>query len=162
MAVAIAGTVGALNAQDEAKTVGRENDEARLAALDAEAFDARSFMALVESSERVVPELIAIAVDPRHQAQGVGKRLLLHALEFARAWQQTTGVRSVQLNVADTNRRALEFFTRTGFVVLDPNDGTYPRGQRSIRMVRPLEPIAEAEADPDPAREEPGSGDRDP
>jgi ribosomal protein S18 acetylase RimI-like enzyme len=81
-------------------------------------------------------EILAIAVNPSHQACGVGRRLIQHALDLANAWQQSSTVRSVQLNVADTNTRALQFFGRSGFVVLDPEDGVYPMGQRSIRMVR--------------------------
>lgn len=83
-------------------------------------------------------ELIAIAVSPAHQQRGLGTGLMEHALGFAHAWQSTAGVRSIQLNVADTNQRAFDFFSGLGFQVLDPNDGTYPRGQRSIRMFRLL------------------------
>jgi ribosomal protein S18 acetylase RimI-like enzyme len=84
-------------------------------------------------------EILAIAVSPGHQARGIGRRLMEHALDFARAWHRSSGVRSVQLNVADTNTRAYEFFLRHGFRVLDADDGSYPRGQRSIRMLRTLE-----------------------
>ena len=87
-------------------------------------------------SSEIDAEVLAIAVRPDRQAQGIGKRLLLHALDFAQAWHETSGVRSVQLNVAHTNHRALAFFTHLGFNVLDSNDGTYPLGQRSIRMAR--------------------------
>jgi ribosomal protein S18 acetylase RimI-like enzyme len=59
-------------------------------------------------------------------------------LELARAWHQSSGLRSVQLNVADTNHHALTFFRRSGFDVLDPQDGVYPKGQQSIRMVKYL------------------------
>ena len=85
-------------------------------------------------------ELIAIAVSPGEQTRGVGWRLMEQALEFSRSWQATAGVRSVQLNVADTNTRAFSFFTRLGFEILEPNDGTYPKGQRSVRMFRRLTP----------------------
>jgi ribosomal protein S18 acetylase RimI-like enzyme len=85
-------------------------------------------------------ELIAIAVSPGQQARGIGRQLMEQALEFSRSWQATAGVRSVQLNVADTNTHAFDFFTRLGFEILDSNDGTYPKGQRSVRMFRPLPP----------------------
>jgi ribosomal protein S18 acetylase RimI-like enzyme len=81
-------------------------------------------------------EIVAIAVTPDQQGTGVGKRLLQHALDFADGWHATCGVRSVQLNVADTNSRARRFFERVGFVEVNPCDGTYPKGQRSIRMAR--------------------------
>jgi ribosomal protein S18 acetylase RimI-like enzyme len=86
-------------------------------------------------------ELIAIAVSPTQQARGVGRQLMDQALEFSRSWQATAGVRSVQLNVADTNTRAFNFFTSRGFEILDSNDGTYPKGQRSVRMFKRLPPV---------------------
>ena len=79
-------------------------------------------------------EVLAIAVDPGQQGLGVGTALLRHVLNSAEAWHHTTDVRSVQLNVAHTNARAMAFFDKMGFVTVDPNDGSYPRGQRSIRM----------------------------
>jgi len=84
-------------------------------------------------------EILAIAVSPEHQGAGHGRRLLLHAIDFAEAWARRSGVRSLQLNVADTNRRAFGFFERHAFRVLAEDDGAYPKGQRSIRMVRTLE-----------------------
>jgi ribosomal protein S18 acetylase RimI-like enzyme len=80
-------------------------------------------------------EVLAIAVSPTHQSRGVGKRLMQHALDLAQAWHQSSALRSLQLNVADTNHHAIAFFRRSGFEVLDPHDGVYPRGQESIRMV---------------------------
>jgi ribosomal protein S18 acetylase RimI-like enzyme len=87
--------------------------------------------------KRLDAEILAIAVAPSYQARGIGERLMLHALGQAEAWHsRSEGVRSVQLNVADTNERAIHFFTKMGFRVANPNDGTYPCGQRSIRMRR--------------------------
>lgn len=85
-------------------------------------------------------EILAIAVVPGEQTRGYGKLLIQHAIDFAESWARSTGVRSLQLNVAETNRRAYAFFERHGFRVLSEDDGAYPRGQRSIRMVRPLAP----------------------
>jgi ribosomal protein S18 acetylase RimI-like enzyme len=83
-------------------------------------------------------EILAIAVVPGEQARGRGRLLIQHAIDFAESWARSTGVRSLQLNVAETNRRAYAFFERHGFEVLCEDDGAYPRGQRSIRMVRRL------------------------
>jgi ribosomal protein S18 acetylase RimI-like enzyme len=83
-------------------------------------------------------EILAIAVAPERQARGHGRALIQHAIDFAEAWALSSGVRSLQLNVAETNHRAFAFFERHGFRVLSEDDGAYPRGQRSIRMVRPL------------------------
>ena len=84
-------------------------------------------------------EVLAIAVRPASQSQGVGRALMDHALARARVWSETVELRSVQLNVADTNTRAMEFFEKVGFVEADPADGTYPKGQRSIRMARRIQ-----------------------
>ena len=83
-------------------------------------------------------EILAIAVSPAHQSRGVGTRLMSHTLDLARAWHESSSLRSVQLNVADTNHHAIAFFRRSGFEVLDPSDGQYPKGQQSIRMVQYL------------------------
>jgi ribosomal protein S18 acetylase RimI-like enzyme len=93
-----------------------------------------------EDREWLDAEVLAIAVEPAHQAAEVGTRLLQYALSCAEGWQRTMGVRSVQLNVAHTNRGAIRFFDRMGFVEIDPYDGTYPKGQRSIRMARLIDP----------------------
>jgi ribosomal protein S18 acetylase RimI-like enzyme len=84
-------------------------------------------------------ELLAIAVVPSHQNRGIGKHLLRYALDFGHSWHATAGVRSLQLNVAETNQRARALFERMGFVVLNPHDGTYPKGQRSLRMIHRFE-----------------------
>jgi ribosomal protein S18 acetylase RimI-like enzyme len=83
-------------------------------------------------------EVLAIAVLPEHQGARVGTRLMKYALDWAEDWSKAAGVRSVQLNVADTNSRGIAFFKKLGFVVVNPTDGTYPKGQRSIRMAIPM------------------------
>ena len=92
-------------------------------------------------SERTPPiwvdaELVAIAVAPPWQSQGIGRRQLDFIIDFVESRTRTRGVRSVQLNVADTNLKALTFFKKMGFQVVSEEDGRYPRGQRSIRMAR--------------------------
>ena len=62
VAFAMAWTLGSVRAQHDSPSPA-ELDQIRLAALDAEVFDARSFVSLVESGLRVAPELIAMAVD---------------------------------------------------------------------------------------------------
>jgi ribosomal protein S18 acetylase RimI-like enzyme len=79
-------------------------------------------------------EILAIAVQPEHQSRGCGRRLIEYAVTCARGWHSTLGVRSLQLNVAHTNQQAKGFFEHMGFREVDPFDGVYPRGQRSIRM----------------------------
>jgi ribosomal protein S18 acetylase RimI-like enzyme len=90
------------------------------------------------SDETLDAEVLAIAVSPEHQSRRVGSRLMDYAVTCAEGWHRTVAVRSLQLNVAHTNHRAYSFFAREGFVEVDPRDGFYPRGQRSIRMARRL------------------------
>ena len=94
---------------------------------------------LLSDDNRSAPdhaEILAIAVDPSHQGRGLGKAMLRHA----RRWAQTCGwpVATLQLNVAHTNQRAFALFEAFGFWVMEPNDGTYDGGQRSIRMALDL------------------------
>jgi ribosomal protein S18 acetylase RimI-like enzyme len=91
-----------------------------------------------EATEWLDAELLAIAVSPEHESRRIGTRLLEVAVDCAEGWRRTSGVRTLQLNVAATNMRAARLFQRMGFRVLDPHDGNYPCGQQSVRMVRPL------------------------
>jgi len=97
--------------------------EGEMATLEEEALDA---------------EILAIAVGPEHQSRGTGAQLMEYAVRCAQGWRQVVEVRSLQLNVADTNERGQRFFVQMGFVEVDAHDGVYPRGQRSIRMARRL------------------------
>lgn len=90
------------------------------------------------SDDSLDAEVLAIAVCPAFQSRGFGQRLMEYAVRCADEWHRAVGVRSLQLNVADTNHLAIRFFVRMGFSEVDPQDGTYPMGQRSIRMARPL------------------------
>ena len=83
-------------------------------------------------------ELVAIAVSNAWQGKGVGRHLLDAAIQYTEATARARSVRSLQLNVADTNQLALTFFRSRGFVVVDADDGLYPRGQQSFRMARRL------------------------
>lgn len=79
-------------------------------------------------------DLLAIAVDPACQSQGVGGQLI-QAL-FNWSWQH--GADTIRLSVADTNHQAQRFFRRHGFILLRANDGRYPAGQRAHLMGRSL------------------------
>ena len=76
-------------------------------------------------------EVLALGVEPTSRGKGIGRRLLARALEAARA---DGGVREVRLNVASDNVAALGLFTQAGFAVDRADDGTFPGGQRAIRM----------------------------
>ena len=85
-----------------------------------------------------VADLLAIAVAPTHQSQGVGRRLLEYAVDLATLAGQRVGVPEIRLTVAHTNARARRLFERCGFDVLDDSHGAYDGGQRAIRMRRRL------------------------
>ena len=58
-------------------------------------------------------ELAKMAVDPACQGQGIGKRLLAHAIAYARA----RGVRQIVLSTNDLLAPALKVYGDAGFVV---------------------------------------------
>lgn len=83
-------------------------------------------------------DLVAIAVDPRRQSHGVGRRLLGHVEDETRRLVRDR-VAVVRLTVALDNPRALDLFLRSGYVVAGDDPGLYPRGQRSQQMRKALE-----------------------
>jgi len=85
-----------------------------------------------------VVDLLAIAVAPAHQGQGIGKRMLDHAIDLARTEGTRRDVRELRLTVAEGNERALGLFRAAGFRVAQAEYGRYDGGQRAIRMAKPL------------------------
>ena len=85
-----------------------------------------------------VADLLAIAVVPNQQGQGVGRRLLDYAIDLATLAGQRVPVPEIRLTVADTNGRARRLFQRCGFEILDARHGSYDGGQVAIRMRRAL------------------------
>jgi ribosomal protein S18 acetylase RimI-like enzyme len=85
---------------------------------------------------RLCADLLAIAVAPPYQRQGIGRMLLELAVDVARLAHPETPVRELRLTVAETNRPALALFRAAGFVILDPKHGAYDGGQRALRMRR--------------------------
>ena len=65
-----------------------------------------------------VADLLAIAVSPRAQGRGVGKKLLQHAIEHVRDSQKRLPVRQIKLSVADNNGRARRMFAQSGLVLV--------------------------------------------
>jgi GNAT superfamily N-acetyltransferase len=101
-----------------------------------------------------VADLLAIAVEPAYQRQGVGRRLLEYSIHLSELASRTNCVPEIRLTVADTNGVGRKLFASAGFAVLDENHGAYDGGQRAIRMtrrlmqqqVRPVATIAAREA----------------
>jgi ribosomal protein S18 acetylase RimI-like enzyme len=90
------------------------------------------------SGEAYVADLLALAVDPPAQRQGVGRRLLGHAIAVAELASRHGRVSELRLTVAEGNAVGLRLYQQTGFQVLDEDHGSYDGGQRAIRMVRAL------------------------
>ena len=85
-------------------------------------------------------DLLAIAVAPRYQRQGVGRNLLRYAIEISRLAASGGAVPEMRLTVAETNVAGQRLFQNHGFQVLDQQHGSYDGGQRAIRMHLPLSP----------------------
>jgi ribosomal protein S18 acetylase RimI-like enzyme len=89
-----------------------------------------------DAAQRIVADLVAIAVAPEFQSRGIGECLLAHA--FSLAGNARVPAQEMWLVVAEGNARAQRFFARNGFR-FGGGVGVYPAGQRALRMVRPLE-----------------------
>lgn len=95
-----------------------------------------------------VADLLALAVHPQFQRQGVGRALLEHAIQVAALASRRGRVSELRLTVADDNQVGLRLYQRAGFRILEEDHGSYDGGQRAIRMARPLRPAADARVAP--------------
>jgi ribosomal protein S18 acetylase RimI-like enzyme len=96
------------------------------------------FEPLSDSNKRLLVDLLAIAVVPEYQRQGIGRRLLQCAIHIATEAARGFSQADLRLTVSETNPVAQRLFSSEGFEILDPHHGTYDRGQRAIRMSRRL------------------------
>lgn len=87
--------------------------------------------------QRVIADLLALAVLPAQQGRGIGTKLLSHVIEVAERVAPSSKIDALRLTVAETNTGAQRMYARAGFRVIDGN-ATYDRGQRALRMARPL------------------------
>jgi len=85
----------------------------------------------------VVADLLALAVLPAYQSKGIGTKLLHHVIEVAERVAPSSKITSLRLTVAETNTGAQRLYARNGFRIID-GSATYDRGQRALRMARPL------------------------
>jgi ribosomal-protein-alanine N-acetyltransferase len=106
-------------------TIIAEEDGARLGFLQ---------IGFFRDGEVLYADVLSVAVSPGAQRRGIARTLLSRAFEASRAG----GAREVRLTVADTNQRAQAVFRAAGFE-LRGELGHYDGGQRSLKMVRPLE-----------------------
>lgn len=86
---------------------------------------------------QVVADLLALAVLPAQQGRGIGGKLLAHVIEVAERVAPSSQIPALRLTVAETNTSAQRLYARTGFRIVD-GSATYDRGQRALRMARPL------------------------
>ena len=85
-----------------------------------------------------VADLLAIAVAPEFQRQGLGRHLLRYAIHAARLTGHDSRVSEIRLTVAETNAAGRRLFESSGFRMLDEDHGCYDGGQRAIRMALAL------------------------
>jgi len=88
-------------------------------------------------TSQVIADLLALAVLPGFQGRGIGTRLLHHVIDVAERIAPSSHIASLRLTVAETNTGAQRLYARNGFRVID-GSATYDRGQRALRMARPL------------------------
>lgn len=91
----------------------------------------------VDGRQQVVADLLALAVLPLYQKKGIGSRLLAHVIDVAERVAPSSHITQLRLTVAENNTGAQRLYARTGFHIVE-GAATYDRGQRALRMVRPL------------------------
>jgi ribosomal protein S18 acetylase RimI-like enzyme len=89
-----------------------------------------------QGAGRETAEIMAIAVDPSRQGQGVG-RALMETLE--RKARQAS-IRRLILHTAIDNLTAKALFSRLGFIAVEARQGFYPEGQHALMMIKILSP----------------------
>jgi ribosomal protein S18 acetylase RimI-like enzyme len=89
------------------------------------------------AGKQVVADLLALAVLPIFQKKGIGSGLLDHVIEVAERVAPASHISQLRLTVAENNVGAQRLYARTGFRIVD-GSATYDRGQRALRMARPL------------------------
>ncbi len=88
-------------------------------------------------AQHVVADLLALAVLPAFQRRGIGSKLHDHVIEVAERVAPASHITQLRLTVAEHNVGAQRLYARAGFTIVD-GAATYDRGQRALRMVRPL------------------------
>ncbi|MFT3697339.1 MAG: GNAT family N-acetyltransferase [Kofleriaceae bacterium] len=89
-------------------------------------------------SPQVIADLLALAVLPNYQNVGIGSRLLHHVIEVAERVAPSSQITHLRLTVAEDNTGAQRLYARNHFTIVD-GSATYDRGQRALRMARPLD-----------------------
>lgn len=87
--------------------------------------------------QQVIADLLALAVLPAFQRRGIGSKLLAHVIDVAERVAPASRISQLRLTVAEDNVGAQRLYARAGFHVVE-GAATYDRGQKALRMVRPL------------------------
>lgn len=90
--------------------------------------------------QQVIADLLALAVLPAFQRRGIGSKLLAHVIDVAERVAPASRIAQLRLTVAEDNAGAQRLYARAGFRVVE-GAATYDRGQKALRMVRPLASI---------------------
>jgi ribosomal protein S18 acetylase RimI-like enzyme len=90
-----------------------------------------------DARQQVIADLLALAVLPIYQRKGIGARLLSHVIDVAERVAPSSHIAQLRLTVAENNTGAQRLYARAGFHIVE-GSATYDRGQRALRMVRPL------------------------
>lgn len=100
---------------------------------------------LGEGASQSVADLLALAVAPPFQRQGLGKALLRHVMATAARVAESTGAWELRLTVAANNHVAQRMYERAGFSRAPEVPAvSYERGQAAVRMVRELSTLRAA------------------
>lgn len=95
-------------------------------------------MLAVESLPPGETDLVAIAVDPDRQGQGVGRALLAHVASESLRLAGDAPVVAMRLTVAEDNLRGRKVFEAAGFREVSVPPQFYPAGQPSLAMRKVL------------------------
>jgi len=81
-----------------------------------------------------IGELLAIAVIPEHQGQGVGRALLNYMEDLALRFRLS----EIHLHTGKENLPAQYLFEKAGYKIAGAEKSYYPKGQSALRMVKVL------------------------
>lgn len=76
----------------------------------------------LDSSVQDKAEIKNIAVDAKHQNQGIGKSLLLHAIQTAKS----LGKKQLTIATADSSTMQLQLYQKIGFQILEVQKDYFP------------------------------------
>lgn len=89
-------------------------------------------------NREMVADLLALAVAPAHRGRGVGRTMVEYAIAATEAVGERCSLREMRLTVADDNAIGRQLYLSSGFAIRDEHYGSYPGGQRAIRMARQI------------------------